>query len=312
MIFLPETVLSESAKTSRWRHHWIIDILIAGLLFIISQIIILIISSFPIVSIYFINSLFTHKLSAHTIIDSDYIHSLNISLELINTYVMILVCLFYCIFLEHRSIYSLGFITKKPALDYLKGYFIGFILFILAWFLNLLTGAIKYELNHFSPLIVLFFIGFIVQGLSEEVLCRSFLLQTLSTRYRPIVAVFLNSIFFSILHLSNHGISLLAVINLFLFGLFASLYFWKSGSIWGIAAVHSAWNFTQGNILGVQVSGINAGPSIILSTGVQSKEIMNGGSFGLEGGLGVTIVLIISLIILILLPIRKDNQLETK
>ena len=100
MIFLPETVLSESAKTSRWRHHWVIDILIAGLLFIISQIVILIISSFPIVSIYFINSLFTHKLSAHTIIDSDYIHSLNISLELINTYVMILVCLFYCIFLE--------------------------------------------------------------------------------------------------------------------------------------------------------------------------------------------------------------------
>ena len=37
--------------------------------------------------------------------------------------------------------YALPYYEK---LDYLKGYFIGFILFIIAWFLNLLTGAIKY------------------------------------------------------------------------------------------------------------------------------------------------------------------------
>jgi len=47
-----------------------------------------------------------------------------------------------------------------------------------------------------------------------------------------------------------------ALANLALYGLFAALYALREGGIWGISAQHTAWNWAQGNIFGLQVSGI--------------------------------------------------------
>ena len=118
------------------------------------------------------------------------------------------------------------------------------------------------------------------------------------------VAVFSNAVIFAALHLLNNGISVLAFINLVLFGVFASLYFIKRGSIWGIGALHSMWNLVQGNFWGLRVSGIASECSIFRSTMVEGRSIINGGAFGPEGGLGVSGVLLIGICILL----RKKNS----
>ena len=115
-----------------------------------------------------------------------------------------------------------------------------------------------------------------------------------------------NSALFALLHAANVGISWLAFLNLLLFGLFASVYMVRRGNIWGICAIHTMWNFAQGNIFGLQVSGMNPTASIFSFVGDDSKSWINGGSFGPEGGICVTLVLLIS--ILILLPMKNKDK----
>ena len=101
-----------------------------------------------------------------------------------------------------------------------------------------------------------------------------------------------NVLLFAMRHLGNDGVSPLALINLTLFGIFASVYFIKSGNIWGIGAFHSIWNLAQGNFYGIRVSGIVTTCSVLASSPVEGRSLINGGSFGLEGGLAVTVVLL--------------------
>ena len=88
---------------------------------------------------------------------------------------------------------------------------------------------------------------------------------------------------------------MLAYINLFLCGLLFGLLFVESGSIWMVAALHSGWNFLQGNIFGISVSGTAKSSSVFDSSFADGWSFMNGGDFGLEGGLAVTIVLAVGI-----------------
>ena len=112
-------------------------------------------------------------------------------------------------------------------------------------------------------------------------------------------AVFSNAFLFAALHLLNTGIGVLAFVNLVLFGVFASLYFIKRGNIWGIGALHSIWNLVQGNFWGLRVSGMTTECSVFRSTMMEGKSVINGGAFGPEGGLAVTVILLAGVCLLL-------------
>ena len=95
----------------------------------------------------------------------------------------------------------------------------------------------------------------------------------------------------------NPGVGVLPFINLLLFGLLMSLIFLKTGNIWLISALHTSWNFVQGNVFGVLVSGGTPSVSILSSASTEAKDLINGGAFGLEGGIAVTIVVTIAILI---------------
>jgi membrane protease YdiL (CAAX protease family) len=142
--------------------------------------------------------------------------------------------------------------------------------------------------------------------MSEEVLCRSYFLVSLARKKGYIwMAVIVNALAFAALHLGNAGIAPLAFVNLILFGIFASVYFVKRGNIWGIAAIHSIWNFAQGNIFGILVSGNDFGTTIFESEINTSMTLVNGGDFGLEGGILVTIILVVGTVVMLMTK-QKD------
>lgn len=111
------------------------------------------------------------------------------------------------------------------------------------------------------------------------------------------LGIIVSSIAFAALHLGNSGISPLALVNLALFGVFAGVYFIQRGNIWGVAAIHSIWNFAQGNIFGILVSGNDFGITIFEATINEEMTLVNGGDFGLEGGILTTIVLVVATVI---------------
>ena len=132
------------------------------------------------------------------------------------------------------------------------------------------------------------------------------------------VAIFVSSGLFAAMHVGNSGVSAIALLNVFLFGVFAAIYFLKRGSIWGVCAIHSIWNFTQANVFGCNVSGLVMNTSIFSTVG--NGGAWSGGEFGPEGGLGTTVVLAIAIIIVTSLKnktfdgfyIRKVSEAKSK
>ena len=108
------------------------------------------------------------------------------------------------------------------------------------------------------------------------------------------------------------GVMLLtfAVCFAFLFGVLASLYVLRRGNLWGACAIHSMWNFAQGNLFGAAVSGNRSGPSLLRAEAIASgsASLWNGGAFGPEGGLAVTLVLLAGIaVLLFLIPNAKEG-----
>ena len=304
---IPETKLTLLAKEAQKTHGLVAILLIALLIQIISAVPQLIIMT-PLVFVVE-EAMYGSYSSGNVdlVLSSDLVSIVS----LFCTVFCIIATIVYCTKIEKRSIHSLGFRGKSPFTEYLTGLGLGAGMLIVAWGICLATGSavclcMKGSL---SPMLILFFLGFLVQGMSEEVFCRGFMMQSISARYAPIVAILLNAVFFAALHLGNSGIAPLALINLFLFGVFASLYMWKRGNIWGIAAFHSAWNFAQGNLVGIKVRGTSLGPSVLETRFSEAGTLINGGDFGIEGGLACTLVYVVGIIILLILPVRKDSSL---
>lgn len=206
-------------------------------------------------------------------------------------------------FYERRSIRTLGYERPNALRYYGRGFILGFFMFGAAVGIQAAFGGVLVEAGDPSRqgvaalagvLIVL--AGWIVQGGAEEVLARGWVLPVLGARYRPWVGLLVSSLIFAALHALNENLSVLAMVNLALFGLFAALYAMREGSLWGISALHSAWNWTQGNIFGFEVSGTTAGGGTLLNLGSTGPVWLTGGLFGPEGGVAVTAVLLLGIL----------------
>ena len=220
---------------------------------------------------------------------------------LLSDIVMMLIVFLFCRFIQKRKLRTLGFIKKGMLKEYGLGMLLGFAFFSVCVLLGVLFGGLKIE--GISPefsigIFVAYLLGYMVQGMTEEVLCRGYFLGSYARRYPVYAAVLANSLLFASLHLLNSGISVLAFINITLFGIFASIYFIRRGSIWGIGAFQSIWNLVQGNFYGIKVSGTPVGNTLFTTQAIAGKSLWNGGDFGMEGSLICTIVLTCGIIFL--------------
>lgn len=235
-------------------------------------------------------------------------------LNLFVTPVMIGLTFLFCKLIQKRKLRTLGFVKQRIVPEYLWGILWGMVLFSSAVLICIVTGSLRitgFSENFSLGIFLLFVIGFMIQGMAEEVLCRGYFMVSIARRQSLPIAIFVNSLFFAALHLGNTGITVLAFINLTLFGIFASILFIRRGSIWMVGAVHSVWNLVQGNFYGIRVSGMETQCTVFESELIGQSTIWNGGSFGLEGGLGVTIVYVIGIAILCITG-RKKEQVKTE
>ncbi|WP_180270837.1 CPBP family intramembrane glutamic endopeptidase [Sporanaerobium hydrogeniformans] len=147
-----------------------------------------------------------------------------------------------------------------------------------------------------------------IQGASEELLVRGYMFQELREKASVSLALMLSSSYFAILHLGNQGITIISFINIILAGLFFALYYWQQGDIWGACGFHSAWNFTQGNLLGLPVSGLSLGGGSIMHLQFKAgNEFITGGVFGVEGSSICTAILLIGIGVLYLLLYKQGE-----
>lgn len=230
---------------------------------------------------------------------------------MLQIFVIILVVKFY----KKRKIGLMGFVKKNMIKDYFIGLLIGFVSCAIVVGVCVLTGSVKVSFSNIKVDIIeilLWFIMFIFQGMTEEVLCRGYLMVEISRRYSLIVAVTANVVLFGILHCLNSGITFLSVVNIVLFGLVFSLFFIKRGNIWLVAGFHSMWNFVQGNFFGIKVSGTDVDASVLKTSLPSGNDIFNGGHFGIEGGIATTIVCSLILVYMVVKMWNKKSVTQVQ
>lgn len=133
-------------------------------------------------------------------------------------------------------------------------------------------------------------LGWLVQGSAEELLARGWLMMSLGARYVPWFGVVASALLFSSFHVFNPGFGWLPALNLFLIGVFFALFAVWQGCLWGVFALHAAWNWTLGNVLGLSVSGMPVAGGRLLDLEVAGPGWLVGGTFGIEGGVIATMV----------------------
>lgn len=156
------------------------------------------------------------------------------------------------------------------------------------------------------PYLVIGLLAVFIQSGAEELVTRGYLFNVISARYSMIFAVIINSLFFAVIHGANKGITLSAVLQLFLFAITESLIVWKYDSLWMAMGLHTGWNYTQSLLLGLPNSGI-VSEKALLKLDAASDSIFYSVSFGLEGGITILILLLAISVFIILTTKRKEN-----
>lgn len=225
-----------------------------------------------------------------------------------------IVSLFCCRCIEMRHVSSMGVRKQRILPHYLTGLGIGAVLMTSITLLTVISGANSINLcsGINVGVIALYLLGFFIQGMSEEFIFRGYLMSSLGSK-NTALAIVVNSAAFGLAHGLNPGLTPLAMVNLVLFGLFASFYVILFDDLWGACAIHSIWNFMQGNIYGISVSGSGKSESIFRISQKSSHGFLTGGDFGIEGSIFTTIVLLIATgIVLYAIKRRHPDKNETE
>ncbi len=204
---------------------------------------------------------------------------------------------------EKRPISSLGFFKKKWFLEIVKGWGVGMLIFSLAFLMSYLFGGLELHSLDFSAGTILYVLSTIpfwfIQGGTEELLTRGWLLPIINKRSNLAIAIAVSSSLFGLMHLANAHVTFLSILSILLSGVFMALYMLKTDNLWGVAGLHGAWNFTQGNIYGLAVSGKSTGFSFFrFAAKPESADWISGGAFGTEGSLFASIVLLAGILYL--------------
>ena len=192
---------------------------------------------------------------------------------------------------------------RAPWKNYLRGLLFGFILISSVYVVMFMTGQVSFKgfalTTDTAPLFFLYLLMWIPQGATEEIMMRGYMLPRVAGRFGIPFGVFFSSLCFSLMHGMNAGFSVIACVNLMLIAALFACIALRQGHIYTVCAMHTIWNFCQGNLFGLEVSG-NPQAATIFSSGYTklSKDYMTGGKFGPEGGLCVTIVIVIAFIVL--------------
>lgn len=216
---------------------------------------------------------------------------------------------------EGRKFKSIGLYKTDALKYYLKGMLIGICMYTSVMSILYATGnailidnpTIKTGINAL-PIILILIPGWIIQTGTEEVLARGWLLSSLGAKYNILIASILSSIFFSFLHILNPGITILAILNIFLVGIVFVMMSLYHNNIWLACGVHFTWNLFQGNVFGCPVSGNVIGNASILSTKLIGNETITGGNFGPEAGIVSTAIIVVTIIAYGVLLNKKINR----
>lgn len=195
----------------------------------------------------------------------------------------------------------------------LLGLVIGAVTLMIAVGLSMTFAGTRFLSNEFSTSVILYSLAvssavFFLGAAAEEALFRGYILQTFARSNLAWFAIILTAVFFGIVHLGNPGANAIGWVNTILAGIWFGVAYLKTRDLWFVTGMHFVWNWMQGSVFGIEVSGLTKiVPHPVLKEIETGPTWIGGGEYGLEGGIVTTIAIIISTAAIYLLPIKPSN-----
>lgn len=154
-----------------------------------------------------------------------------------------------------------------------------------------LLGGVAYEPHGelAGPTLGLAAVSLLLNAAVQEVITRSYPFQLMLRRAGPGWAVLVSSLMFMAMHAAVLRGALLPAVNVFVASVLFGLVLLRTGRLWAVIALHFAWNFLVGPVLGLAVSGQDLTEGWRMFS-LRGPDWLTGGAFGLEGSLVVTFV----------------------
>ena len=186
------------------------------------------------------------------------------------------------------------------------GFMAAVVLVMMAFGLYRITGA-----GTDRPLsIISAFFLFLYVGVGEEILFRGVLFRWIDEKWGFVAALTVSALLFGAMHYGQPGATWWSSLAIAIeAGLLLGAAYKYSGTLWLPIGIHWAWNFVQGNVFGFQVSGGDAGPSL-LQAPVNGPDCLTGGAFGAEASI-ITVILGLGLSVWYLWRIHLKNARKT-
>ncbi len=172
------------------------------------------------------------------------------------------------------------------------------IIVIIMYFCGIVSSIyIVFASNRMGSLFGGLFVSFIV-AFSEELVFRGYPIRKMHNCIKEVWILVITGLVFSIMHASNPGYNLNAFIFLFLANILLGKLIIDSQSLWGSISFHFAWNFTEGYVFGLPISGTTSNAAIFRII-LKGNSLISGGTFGIEASLISIIILAITILLYI-------------
>jgi len=180
---------------------------------------------------------------------------------------------------------------------------------------GVLFGGLSFSFNSEAPTnsiistLLISFLVFAAAAAFEEALFRGYILQTFVRSGLAWPAIVITSVAFGAVHIANPSANWISSVNTALAGIWFGVAYLKTRDLWFPTGLHLAWNWTQGSIFGVEVSGLT---DIVKAPLLRETDIgpawLTGGDYGIEGGIATTVALILSTAAIWFVPFGKGND----
>ena len=159
-----------------------------------------------------------------------------------------------------------------------------------------------------SILYALVMIG-IIPGVVEEILFRGILFRHLEDFGGSWFALALTSALFGVAHIFNPNATVFSSFAIAVeAGVLLGGAYMLTRSLWAPIGLHAAWNFTQGQVFDVPVSGIDGNG--LVEAKLSGPELLSGGTFGLEASVIALVIATGAGIWLVVRAVRAGHVLR--
>lgn len=152
----------------------------------------------------------------------------------------------------------------------------------------------------------------LLAAVGEELAFRGGLFRILEERFGTATALAISAALFGLLHALNPGATIVSTTAIALeAGVLLAAAYVLTRNLWFPIGLHLGWNFTEGGIFGVSVSGGRASNGIFSVT-LSGHPLLTGGKFGPEASLIAIAVCLAVAIVLLIAAARNGRWLPLR